>query len=148
MRVATPSSARENGATHVVIGRSITRASNPREAFAHAWAGFQPPSGAEPLAEWPLLAGPCRLTGAEANIGQSIDDIGASACPGDVGNLATRLARRQGGLKRVLGCHLIASLCPHRHFVRVVELTCRCKCTIAISFCARIWRCIRHKGVT
>lgn len=46
VRVATPARARENGATHVVIGRPITRASNPREAFAQAWAGIQPPSGA------------------------------------------------------------------------------------------------------
>lgn len=46
MRVATAAFARKNGATHVVIGRSITAASNPREAFAQAWAGFQHPGGA------------------------------------------------------------------------------------------------------
>ncbi len=45
VRVATPAIARQSGATHVVIGRSITCASNPREAFAEAWAGFQHPRG-------------------------------------------------------------------------------------------------------
>lgn len=46
VRIATPAIARESGATHVVIGRSITRASNPREAFAEVWASIQHPSGA------------------------------------------------------------------------------------------------------
>ena len=45
-RVATPAFARENGATHVVIGRAITRAPSPREAFALAWAGMQRSGGA------------------------------------------------------------------------------------------------------
>jgi orotidine-5'-phosphate decarboxylase len=39
-RVATSAMARESGATHVVIGRSITKASSPREAFAEALSGF------------------------------------------------------------------------------------------------------------
>lgn len=46
VRVATPAIARENGASHVVIGRSITKASNPRQAFAEALAGFQHPGSA------------------------------------------------------------------------------------------------------
>ena len=45
VRVATPAFARESGATHVVIGRSITKASEPRDAFAEALAGMQHPSG-------------------------------------------------------------------------------------------------------
>jgi orotidine-5'-phosphate decarboxylase len=39
-RVATPAFARRAGATHVVIGRSITRAANPLAAFASAAAGM------------------------------------------------------------------------------------------------------------
>jgi orotidine-5'-phosphate decarboxylase len=35
-RVTTSSVARASGATHVVIGRSITQAAGPREAFAEA----------------------------------------------------------------------------------------------------------------
>lgn len=46
VQVATPAFARESGATHVVIGRSITKASEPRDAFAEALAGMQHPSGA------------------------------------------------------------------------------------------------------
>ncbi len=49
VRVATVAMARESGATHVVIGRSITRASNPRDAFAQAWASMQHPTGAQAL---------------------------------------------------------------------------------------------------
>jgi orotidine-5'-phosphate decarboxylase len=44
VRVSTPAIARESGATHVVIGRSITRASSPRAAFAEAWASMQNPT--------------------------------------------------------------------------------------------------------
>ena len=39
-RVATPEFARRAGATHVVIGRSITRASSPHAAFVSATAGM------------------------------------------------------------------------------------------------------------
>jgi len=39
-RVATPQFARRAGTTHVVIGRSITQASNPRSAFVSATAGM------------------------------------------------------------------------------------------------------------
>jgi orotidine-5'-phosphate decarboxylase len=39
-RVATPEFARRAGATHVVIGRSITQASDPHAAFALATAGM------------------------------------------------------------------------------------------------------------
>jgi orotidine-5'-phosphate decarboxylase len=39
-RVATPEFARRAGATHVVIGRSITQASNPHSAFVSATAGM------------------------------------------------------------------------------------------------------------
>ena len=46
VRVSTPAIARASGATHVVIGRSITRASSPREAFAEAWASMQNPTAA------------------------------------------------------------------------------------------------------
>lgn len=35
-RVATPEFARRAGATHVIIGRSITQAASPHEAFASA----------------------------------------------------------------------------------------------------------------
>lgn len=35
-RVATPPIARANGSTHVVMGRAITKAVNPRQAFAEA----------------------------------------------------------------------------------------------------------------
>ena len=44
-RVATPAFARQAGASHVVIGRSITQAEDPRAAFASATAGMQ----AQPL---------------------------------------------------------------------------------------------------
>lgn len=39
-RVATPEFARQAGATHVVIGRSITQASNPHAAYISATAGM------------------------------------------------------------------------------------------------------------
>lgn len=39
-RVATPDAARKAGATHIVIGRAITGASDPRAAFASALRGF------------------------------------------------------------------------------------------------------------
>lgn len=39
-RVATPEFARQAGATHVVIGRSITQAANPQEAFFSATAAM------------------------------------------------------------------------------------------------------------
>jgi orotidine-5'-phosphate decarboxylase len=39
-RVATPEFARRAGATHVVVGRSITQASNPHAAFVSAAAGM------------------------------------------------------------------------------------------------------------
>lgn len=45
-RVATPAGARDSGATHVVIGRSIARASNPRQAFTEVLAGMRRASGA------------------------------------------------------------------------------------------------------
>lgn len=38
VRTATPEVARRNGATHVVIGRSVTRASNPLRALQQAMA--------------------------------------------------------------------------------------------------------------
>jgi orotidine-5'-phosphate decarboxylase len=39
-RVATPSDASRAGSTHIVIGRAITRATNPLEAFQSAVRGF------------------------------------------------------------------------------------------------------------
>lgn len=39
-RVATPTVARQAGATHIVVGRAITGASDPRSAFAAASAAF------------------------------------------------------------------------------------------------------------
>jgi orotidine-5'-phosphate decarboxylase len=39
-RVATPEFARSAGATHVVIGRSITQAADPQAAFLAATAGM------------------------------------------------------------------------------------------------------------
>lgn len=44
-RAATPEFAFQAGATHVVVGRSITQASNPRAAFASATAGIAGRSG-------------------------------------------------------------------------------------------------------
>lgn len=44
-RVATPEFACQAGATHVVIGRSITQASNPQAAFVSAMAGMAGPVG-------------------------------------------------------------------------------------------------------
>ncbi len=44
VRVATPAIARESGATHVVIGRSITKSSSPSEAFAEALASMRNPT--------------------------------------------------------------------------------------------------------
>lgn len=40
-RVATPQAAAASGATHVVIGRAITKAEKPREAFATALSLFK-----------------------------------------------------------------------------------------------------------
>jgi orotidine-5'-phosphate decarboxylase len=40
-RVATPSFARESGATHIIVGRSITQSNNPQAAFREALAGMQ-----------------------------------------------------------------------------------------------------------
>jgi orotidine-5'-phosphate decarboxylase len=40
-RVATPTIARENGATHIVMGRSIAKAANPKEAFETALSAMQ-----------------------------------------------------------------------------------------------------------
>ena len=45
-RFATPSLARQMGATHIVVGRSITRATNPGAAFKEALASMQAPSAA------------------------------------------------------------------------------------------------------
>ncbi len=39
-RVATPAFARESGATHIVVGRSITQSDNPRAALQAALAGM------------------------------------------------------------------------------------------------------------
>lgn len=43
-RVATPEFARQAGASHVVIGRSITQAASPQAAYALAYAGMAAPS--------------------------------------------------------------------------------------------------------
>ncbi len=40
VRVATPEFARQAGATHVVIGRSITQAEDPESAYALACTGM------------------------------------------------------------------------------------------------------------
>jgi orotidine-5'-phosphate decarboxylase len=40
-RVATPDAAARAGATHVVLGRAITRAASPRDAFVAARAAFE-----------------------------------------------------------------------------------------------------------
>lgn len=40
-RVATPGLARKAGATHIVVGRSITEAANPKAAFQAALAGVR-----------------------------------------------------------------------------------------------------------
>lgn len=40
-RVATPALARKFGATHIVVGRSITQSSNPQAAFRAALTGMQ-----------------------------------------------------------------------------------------------------------
>lgn len=45
VRFATTQVARRNGATHVVIGRSITQAASPLLAFQEAVAGMAPASG-------------------------------------------------------------------------------------------------------
>ena len=45
VRIATPQVARRNGATHVVIGRSITQAASPLLAFQEAVAGMAKASG-------------------------------------------------------------------------------------------------------
>jgi orotidine-5'-phosphate decarboxylase len=45
-RVATPSIAQKSGATHIVVGRSITQSNNPRAAFKAALTGMQAPSAA------------------------------------------------------------------------------------------------------
>ena len=42
-RVATPRDARDAGATHVVVGRAITQAPDPAQAFARACADFAQP---------------------------------------------------------------------------------------------------------
>ncbi len=39
-RVATPASARNSGATHIVVGRSITQAANPSAAYQEALAAM------------------------------------------------------------------------------------------------------------
>jgi orotidine-5'-phosphate decarboxylase len=39
-RIATPQLARKSGATHIVVGRSITQAANPQAAFRAAIAGM------------------------------------------------------------------------------------------------------------
>jgi orotidine-5'-phosphate decarboxylase len=46
VRVATPEVARQNGATHVVIGRSIAQAANPLQAFQAAVAAMSGAGGA------------------------------------------------------------------------------------------------------
>lgn len=43
VRIATPAVARRNGATHIVVGRSITQASDRREAFKAAAAAMSGP---------------------------------------------------------------------------------------------------------
>ena len=40
-RIATPEMARAQGATHIVIGRSVTRATNPQAAYRAALAGMR-----------------------------------------------------------------------------------------------------------
>ena len=45
VRVATPQVARQNGATHVVIGRSITQAESPLQSFQAAAASMAGASG-------------------------------------------------------------------------------------------------------
>ena len=45
-RVATPSLARKLGATHIVVGRSVTQSINPKSAFRLAVAGMQVASAA------------------------------------------------------------------------------------------------------
>jgi orotidine-5'-phosphate decarboxylase len=45
-RIATPYLAHKSGATHIVIGRSITQSSKPREAFNAVLSGMQAQSAA------------------------------------------------------------------------------------------------------
>ena len=47
-RVATPAIARQSGATHIIVGRGITQADDPRAAFAAALAAMQQPMGPRP----------------------------------------------------------------------------------------------------
>lgn len=44
VRVATPSQARQMGSTHIVVGRSVTLATNPVAAYREALVGMQAPS--------------------------------------------------------------------------------------------------------
>jgi orotidine-5'-phosphate decarboxylase len=46
-RVTTPEVARKSGATHIIVGRSITQAANPQRAFKQALAGMRAANGAE-----------------------------------------------------------------------------------------------------
>ena len=53
-RVATPCVARKSGATHIVVGRSITQSNNPQAAFKAALAGMQVSSAASHFPNTPV----------------------------------------------------------------------------------------------